>query len=89
MAFSFYFCTSKYRNLTPPFANYKSRGRDPQQRKKWLDNAQQKQYTKHTLKHTNTPTHRDLGAIPLSISLYPPTTRTPVQGNTSSSEHWT
>jgi hypothetical protein len=30
MAFSFYFRTSKYYNLTPPFAYYKRGGRDPQ-----------------------------------------------------------
>jgi hypothetical protein len=41
-----------------------------------IDNAQQFQHTRHTLKHTNTPTHRDLGAIPLSTSLYLPTTST-------------
>jgi hypothetical protein len=38
-------------------------------------------------KHSNAPTHRDLGVTPLSTSLYPPTTSTPVQGNTSNSEH--
>jgi hypothetical protein len=40
--------------------------------KKRLDNTQQRQCTKHTLKHSNTPTHRDLGAIPLLTILYPP-----------------
>jgi hypothetical protein len=84
--FSFYFCTSRYYNPTPPFAYYKKGGRDPRQRQ--LDNAQQWQCIKHTLKHSNTPTHRDLGAIPLSTSLYPPTTSTSVQSNTSCSEHW-
>jgi hypothetical protein len=84
--FSFYFHISRYCNPTPPFAYYKRGGRDPRQ--DTLDNAHQWQCTKHTLKHSNTPTHRDLGAIPLSASLYPPTTSTLVQGNTSSSEHW-
>jgi hypothetical protein len=69
-AFSFYFRTSRYCNLTPPFVYYKMGGRDPRQ--DMLDNAQQWQCTKHTLKHSNTPTHRDLGAIPFSTSLYPP-----------------
>jgi hypothetical protein len=88
-AFSFYFCTFKYCNPTPPFAYYKRGGRDPRQEemKNGETNTQQWQYTKHTLKHTNTPTHRDLGAIPLSTSLYSPTTSTLVQSNTSSSEH--
>jgi hypothetical protein len=85
-AFSFYFRTSRYYKPTPPFAYYKRGGRDPRQNR--LDNAQQWQITKHTLKHSNTPTHRDLGAISLSTSLYPPTTSTSVQSNTSSSEHW-
>jgi hypothetical protein len=85
-AFSFYFRTFRYCNPTPPFAYYKRGGRDPQQKR--LDNAQQWKCTKHTLKHLNTPTHRILGAIPLSISLYPSTTSTSVQSNISSSKHW-
>jgi hypothetical protein len=32
-AFSFYFCISKYGNLTPPFAYYKREGKDPQWRR--------------------------------------------------------
>jgi hypothetical protein len=85
MAFSFYFRTSRYCNLTPPFAYYKRGGRDPRQNK--LNNTQQQQCTKYTLKHSNIPAHKDLGAIPLSTSLYPPSTSTSVQSNTSSSEH--
>jgi hypothetical protein len=83
----FYFYTSRYCNSIPPFAYYKKGGRDPRQNT--LDKAQQWQCTKHTLKHSNTHTHthRDLGAIPLSTSLYLPTTSTSVQSNTSSSEH--
>jgi hypothetical protein len=88
-AFSFYFCTSKCYNPTPPFSYYKRGGRDPRPKiVAWQDNTTQWHCTKHTLKHLNTPTHRDLEAIPLSTILYPPTTSTLVQSNTSSSEHW-
>jgi hypothetical protein len=34
MAFSFYFCASRYYNPTPPFAYYKRGGRDPRQGKR-------------------------------------------------------
>jgi protein-tyrosine phosphatase len=54
-AFSFYFCTSKHCNLTPPFAYYKRGGRDP--RPKGRNNTMKWQCTKHTLKHSNTHTH--------------------------------
>jgi hypothetical protein len=88
-AFSFHFCTSKCCNPTRPFAYYKRGGRDPRPKTAARqDNTTQWQCTKHTLKHLNTPTHTNLGAIPLSTNLYPPTTSTLVQSNTSSSEHW-
>jgi hypothetical protein len=88
--FSFYFRTSRYCNPTPPFAYYKRGGRDPRQKRgETRDNAQQWQCTKHTHKHSNTPIHRDLEAIPLSTSLYPPTTSTSAQSNTNNSEHRT
>jgi hypothetical protein len=66
------FPTSEHCNPTPPFACYKRGGRDPQLEG---DTARQHHtmamfYTHtdtHTLNHSNTPTHRDLGAIPLSL----------------------
>jgi hypothetical protein len=73
--------------VTRPLPLYAIKGEGGTLDKKRRDNAQQQQCTKYTLKHLNTPTHRDLGAIPLSTSLYPPTTSTSVQNNTSSSEH--
>jgi hypothetical protein len=89
-AFSFYFRTSRYYNPTPPFAYYKRGGRDPQQRERRRKTTPSNGNVLSTHpKHSNAPTHRDLGAIPLSTSLYLPTTSTPAQGNTSSSEHWT
>jgi hypothetical protein len=75
--FSFYFRTSKCCNPIPPFAYYKRGGRDPRPKRR-KDDTTQWQCTKHTLKHSNTPTHRDLGDIPLSTSLYPLTTSTSV-----------
>jgi hypothetical protein len=83
------FPTSEHCNPIPPFACYKRGGRDHQPRR---HNKTTPHYgnvlNTHALQHSNTPTHRDLGAIPLSMSLYPPTTSTSVQNNTSSSEHW-
>jgi hypothetical protein len=69
-AFSFYFRTFKYCNLTPPFVNYKRGGRDLQREGRKKKATPRDGNVLST--HSNTCTHRDLGSIPLSTSLHPP-----------------
>jgi hypothetical protein len=83
-AFPFYFRTSEYCNSTPPIAYYKRGGRDPRQgtleKMESVRQCPAMTTYRHTLKHTNAPTHRDLGTIPLSTKLVTPYYKHPGAG---------
>jgi hypothetical protein len=63
-AFSFYFRTSKYCSLTPPFACYKRRGRDPRQK----DGGTTPHNGNVLSTHSNTRTHPHTETWELSLS---------------------
>jgi hypothetical protein len=63
-AFSFYFHTSRYCNLTPPFAYYKRGGRDPRQ-----NDGETMPSNGNVLRaHSNTRTHPLIETWELSLS---------------------
>jgi hypothetical protein len=56
-AFSFYFYTSRYCNLIPPFAYYKRGGRDPQRRGETRKKKETPSYGNVLSIHANTQMH--------------------------------